>query len=193
MKKYFVFLLLIVDLHAAQSVRLARAVRVARELRLSMWRASVVRPKFAEIPLPQPVPKNKSRVPANALIECPNCGDEKPADQMMQLSCGDVYCKACLADQIKDAIKSRDDKALHCMHHLDSLFTEQELRELAAFDRAIDLDVVLYLLAQKVAESIPGYRHCPTPDCPSVFIYEEVPGRRPMPYRCTACNHVYCP
>ena len=92
-----------------------------------------------------------------------------PASDPFQTTCGHIYCKSCFAHQCSAAtsngiipIRCLGDSG-NCSH----IFTVEELKTHLtheSFEHLLETS-----LAQYVRSNSKSFRHCPTPDCPSIY------------------------
>ena len=92
-----------------------------------------------------------------------------PASDPFQTTCGHVYCKSCFAHQCS-AATSKGIIPIRCLGDSDNcshIFTVKELKTYLtheSFEQLLETS-----LAQYVRSNSKSLRHCPTPDCPSIY------------------------
>ncbi len=104
---------------------------------------------------------------SNTKPDCPVC--LTPASDPFQTTCGHIYCKSCFANQCSAAI-STGKIPIRCLGDSDNcshIFTLEELKTYLtheSFEQLLETS-----LTQYVRSNSRSLRHCPTPDCPSIY------------------------
>ena len=100
-------------------------------------------------------------------LDCSIC--LTPASDPIQTTCGHIYCKSCFAHQCASAT-SNGIIPIRCVGNSDNcshIFTVEELKTYLtheSFEQLLETSLVQYV------RSNPKFlRHCPTPDCPSIY------------------------
>ena len=103
----------------------------------------------------------------NSKPDCSVC--LSPASDPFQTTCGHTYCKSCFAHQCS-AATSNGTIPIRCLGDSDNcshIFTLEELKSFLthkSFEQLLETS-----LAQYVRSNPKFLRHCPTPDCPSIY------------------------
>lgn len=120
---------------------------------------------------------------------CPVCLCEVEDAYRLE-SCGHLFCRMCLVEQLESALKNLDSFPICCAHgscRAPILLTD--LRSLLSSDKLEEL--FRASLGSFVASSGGTYRFCPSPDCPSVYrVADPVTGGDP--FVCGACFAETC-
>ncbi|KAK0513092.1 hypothetical protein JMJ35_004078 [Cladonia borealis] len=122
----------------------------------------------------------------NSKPDCSVC--LTPASDPFQTTCGHTYCKSCFAHQCSAAI-SNSIIPIRCLGDSDKcshIFTLEELKTYItheSFEQLLEKS-----LAQYVRCNSRSLRHCPTPDCPS--IYRPTTGWDQL--LCHSCLNIIC-
>ena len=92
-----------------------------------------------------------------------------PASDPFQTTCGHIYCKSCFANQCS-AATSKGMIPIRCLGDSDNCYHIFKLEELRIYLTHASFEQLLKTsLAQYVRSNSRSLRHCPTPDCPSIY------------------------
>ena len=119
-------------------------------------------------------------------LDCSIC--LTPASDPIQTTCGHTYCKSCFAHQCSSAT-SNGMIPIRCVGDSDKcshIFTVEELRTFLtheSFEQLLETSLVQY-----VRSNAKSLRHCPTPDCPSLYRLTTRRGK----LLCHTCLNIIC-
>ena len=133
---------------------------------------------------------NESDPPIHHANNCkPDCSVcLTPASDPFQTTCDHIYCKSCFAHQCS-AATSNGTIPIRCLGESDKcshIFTLEELKTYlthASFEQLLETSFEKY-----VRTNSRSLRHCPTPDCPS--IYRPITGWDK--WLCHSCLNITC-
>ncbi|MCK4498977.1 hypothetical protein KAU11_00595 [Candidatus Babeliales bacterium] len=129
-----------------------------------------------------------SSVQVPRLQECRICLDEKVVQEFVALQCGHAFCNACLEHMVDLAIKERSTTQLRCSDtQCAAQMTEQDIRAITNLQEKID--AIAAIQTQEWIVQQPNAKHCPTADCPYVFLNEDA---KKETITCPQCNKQYC-
>lgn len=130
----------------------------------------------------------EEKVEKIANITCPICFEEKNRPELCVLSCGHEYCKDCLHTILAGALSEHTTASLRCPNPSCKIALEQQnLAQIAQNQQ--ELTQLGDIQLQEWIATQPNAKHCPTPDCPYLFINEL---ERPQQMQCNACHEHYC-
>ena len=122
-------------------------------------------------------------------ISCNICLEDKQKEELKNLSCGHSYCNNCLNHLVDNAIRERNIDNLKCPNtDCAREMNEQDIRNITnnnhiKINAYSDIAVLKWIAQQANA------RHCPTPNCTSVFIND---AENKQSIVCAECNQRYC-
>lgn len=122
------------------------------------------------------------------ITECPICSCTPSEQEFYSLLCNHIYCKSCLNKMLTQALRNRSTEILlcpdpSCRRHL----TEQEIRDIASSREQLTTYASVALIESARRQN--GFRQCPTPDCPYIFINDT---NRQTTFKCPCCTRLYC-
>jgi len=120
-----------------------------------------------------------------------NClGEMKRPDELTRLgACWHRHCTECLRDVVEDGLGRRQLALLRCpTQYCNVQLNRQDIAQLIR-DQAL-LGIYDELIEQQRMQADPNVRHCPTPDCNRVFIFNAAQG--PQLIDCPDCHRNYC-
>lgn len=120
---------------------------------------------------------------------CNICLEDKQAGELITLSCDHAYCGDCLNHLVDNAIAEKSTAQLKCPNaDCARPINERDVRAIANNDQ-IKLAAYGDIATREWIVRQPNARHCPTPDCSSVFLND---GANAQSTVCAECNHRYC-
>jgi len=125
--------------------------------------------------------------------ECTICFDEKNAENFITLLCGHQYCTKCLSNMVDLAVKDKDTSSLKCPHQeCKKNISVVDIKKITNDTQKIDVYGVI-TTREHLAQN-PNAKHCRTPNCSYVYIYESVKcdEKNPQTHNCPECKKQYC-
>ena len=124
-----------------------------------------------------------------ATKECNICLESKRPREFTTLECGHASCTACLENIVRNMIVDKNSRALKCPN-IDCK-TPMALQDITTISRnnRDTIDTFANIKNKEYLATLPGMRHCPTPDCPESFTNEE---NRAQNMVCQSCMTQYC-
>lgn len=121
------------------------------------------------------------------IAECPICSCTPSEQEFYSLLCNHTYCKACLNEMLTQALRSRSTAHLLCPEpSCRRQLTEQEIRDISSREQ---LTTYYNIAITESARGQTGFRQCPTPDCPYIFINDT---NSQTTFQCPCCERYYC-
>ena len=122
-------------------------------------------------------------------LSCNICLEDKSSNELIYLSCSHSFCINCLKTFIENAIAEKNTLRLTCPDvKCAAPLTEKDIRTVTRNNPEIikafsDITTKEWLSKQANA------KHCPTVDCPYVFINDAA---NPQAVTCPSCKQNYC-
>jgi hypothetical protein len=122
-------------------------------------------------------------------VACNICLETKDLKNFIALSCcRSLYCRDCLMHLVAQALNERTTAQLKCPNlSCRHEISQADLAQIVSDEG--DLKLLGSIQLQEKLAQQPGTKHCPTSDCPHVFISE---GRDQQLVKCPMCTHEYC-
>lgn len=120
---------------------------------------------------------------------CSICFDDVNESDFCKLDCGHSYCNDCLTSIIDLGLKEKKTTNLVCPNkNCSKAIDEQSVRKIVKNDKNKLADYAEITTHEWLVQQ-PNAKHCPTPNCPYVFLNDT---QHPQTITCQACNKEYC-
>lgn len=124
---------------------------------------------------------------------CSVCLNEKQTEDFISLSCGHEYCVECLETIVDIAVlENKQTLSLKCPNEkCKKVITEADIRKITRDKKT--LAAYYSVTLNEYLALHPQAKHCRTPNCSYVYMYEPVKcqGNPPL-HKCPECKEKYC-
>ncbi len=121
--------------------------------------------------------------------QCLICLDEKAMSNFITLTCTHSFCTECLTHIIDTSIYERSTAQLRCpLPECARLLNEADIKIITNNNQA-KIGAIADIQTQEWIAKQPNAKHCPTVNCPYVFLNDNPQAQT---IRCPQCNQRYC-